>query len=221
VALNNQPPRDPTYPGLFPSPLVFHRLPSSNHFAIHNKHHFLSNRSLKGPSLPRQTSYTSPPPNKQHIRLARHYYSRRSLTSTFQYKPSPKFTPKTPSLCQAKPRSRISRAAVRHFAIYSPFGERVPPCFCRCNGFDGRDTVDGYVGLDATECFHFATTATTATTRPRIGIQHEAASLTRLIFRPLRRSRRRLGTDYPNPRIHPYSHSAYVASIPHTASAVA
>jgi hypothetical protein len=160
---------------------------------------------LKRTQSPSSNFLTSPPPNRQHIRLARHYYSRRSLTSTFQYKPSPKFTPKTPSLCQAKPRSRISRAAVRHFALYSPFGERVPPCLCRCNGSDGRDTVDGYVGLGATERFHFATTATT---RPRIGIQHEAASLTHLIFRPLRRSRRRLGTDYPNPRIHPYSHPA-------------
>jgi hypothetical protein len=77
----------------------------------HNKHHFLSNRSLKGPRLPPQPFSNYHRLNNQHIRLARHYYSRRSLTPTFKHKPSPKLTPKTPSLCQAKPRSRISRAA--------------------------------------------------------------------------------------------------------------
>ena len=76
------------------------------------QHHFLSNRSFKKPQVFPATSTQSPQQQSTPRSSETLLQSSVATIPTPQYKPSPQVTPKTSSLCQAQPRSRISRAAV-------------------------------------------------------------------------------------------------------------
>ncbi len=124
TVLGTQPPKEPPHIlSLFPS-LFWISAASLFHPSCHpQQHHFLSNRSFKEPQDLPATS--TQPPQQQTTRRFSETLLQSSVATplTPQYNPSPQVTPKTSSLCQAQPRSRISRAAV------SPYLPTVLFCF--------------------------------------------------------------------------------------------
>jgi hypothetical protein len=149
----HQPPRGPHISWSLPLTSGFPPTSLFQPLCHPQQHHFLSNRSLKRPQVPSATSLQQP-----HHQLTHQPISETLLQSsvatlpTPQYKPSPQFTPKTSSLCQAQPRSRISRAAV---CLCRPFvfRERVVLCFWDCRGVADATLLMGFV------CFRSGTDA--------------------------------------------------------------
>ena len=207
----------------FPSPLHSRRLSSFLPSRHPQQHQFPSSRSLKAPRLAllnllhqARNHY----PHRKNARLARHYYSRRSLLSSPpQHKTFPQVTPKTSSLCQAQTRSRISRAAVC-CCPPSPCLVANPMAHCVCNGKRALAiwpcpalipplSAPGSPGASGGGLGEHCQTYQQTPHRR----SHNFADLEFLI-RPLRRSRRGLGTDYPNPGVHPYPHPAYDSTSP-------
>lgn len=131
----------------FPSFLAFHWLPSSNTLPSTTASSTASlcqpPQLTKGPKTPslNPSSVTTLFHPATSETLPR---SSVATLPTPQYNPSPQVTPKTSSLCQAKSRSRISRAAVRHHFVETQH------LFAGTVVFHLRDgkTIDGRMLLD-------------------------------------------------------------------------
>jgi hypothetical protein len=202
VALRNQRPPGPHICSLSSPPLFF---PPTSLFqpSLPSTATSLSEQ----PKLKKApTPFLKPPDQStpKSTRLARHYYSRRSLTPPLNTNRFPRSPQKTRVYVRRNrdPESQEPRYVYpRPFFSSAPRVASAPLAVRRCKPIC---LVLGGTDISVLQQLK--------TTPPRS--IHKMQSLTQPLVRPLRRSRRGLGTDHSNPGVHPYPYPAYVSRCP-------